>query len=446
MAAAWRAESAYACRVIGAQEHHLVDFVMGPGELSFEARIGDRSPRVWIRTESELEPTAEAALPMCTLPAMRFGGKLSMPESVSPRLLRGQREFLALQGAWSRGWEFNEPQLAEIEVVAPTAEPSPGRSGRVATFFSGGVDSWSSILDHPEVTDLIFVRGFDLMLGNDRHAKLVDDVEARLREAATELGLPLHVVETNLRELSDPLVRWDAYFGAALTSVTLFLAPLFERVLLATDADYEVQEEFGVSRLATQLWSTEHLEIVEDGGRYSRLERLRRIASHPVVGQTLRVCWENPDGAYNCGRCSKCLLTMVSLEALGMRERIETFPEELDLSAIADIQVNRQVHLTFWEDILDAIREAERADLEPAVEEVVMAGKRRLELPVTYRRRHKSGPAPLRAEARHRQEAALIATESNGDAAAQLSTLRGSRSWRMTAPLRALSSRLRRLS
>jgi len=87
------------------------------------------------------------------------------------------------------------------------------------------------------------------------------------------------------------------------------------------------------------LWSTEGLEIVDDGGRFSRLEKTRRIAHHPLVRRSLRVCWENPGGAYNCGRCRKCLMTMAALEALGVRKKITSFPAEFDLGAMSSLKI-----------------------------------------------------------------------------------------------------------
>lgn len=256
-----------------------------------------------------------------------------MSDPVSLRILRTQREFQAIQRAWSRGWEFGDPPLKEVEAVAPVRDPEP--TGRVAAFFSGGVDSWSTVLSNPDITDLIFVRGVDLMPKLAHQGDLAERVEARLREAAAQLGLPLHVVETNARELSDPLVPWEAYCACPLAAIALFFEPLFGRVLLAGDPDHETQVPSGPSRMVDQLWSTERLEIVDGGGRFSREQRLRRILDHPVVQQTLRVCWENPDGAYNCGRCRKCMLTMISLEAIGARERITSFPAELDLGVCA---------------------------------------------------------------------------------------------------------------
>jgi glycosyltransferase involved in cell wall biosynthesis len=373
--------------------HEVANLQAVPGELSFEARIGGEARQVWFRSETPVTPPAEVALATCLMPAMRLGGTLELGEAVSPRLLRAQREFQAIQRAWSLDWEFGDPPLREVEVAAPTrVPPAPDVPGRVAAFFSGGVDSWSTILANPDVTDLIFVRGIDLMPKLAHQGDLADRVEERLREAAAELGLPLHVVATNLRELTDPLARWEAYYGCAVAAVAHFFSPLFERVLIAGDSDYEVQMRCGANWMVDQLLSTEQLEIVDDGGRRSRIERLAAIAGHPVVRQTLRVCWENPGGAYNCGRCRKCLMTMIGLEALGARSGVVTFPPELDLDAVAAVDVSWPVLLTLWEDLLDATRAAGRTDLERVVEAPVAKARRQLGLAPDYRRRRAPGP------------------------------------------------------
>ena len=171
-------------------------------------------------------------------------------------------------------------------------------------------------------------------------------------------------------------------------------------MLIATDSDYEVQEKFGVAWMVSQSWSTENLEIVEACGRFSRIQRVKRIASHPVVRSSLRVCWENRGGDYNCGRCPKCLLTMCELEALGLREQIETFPADLDLEALTEIEITQPVHLTLWEDALDAARTSGKPQLTWALEDVVVRGKRGLGLPLSYRRRRRPPRAVLAAEAK----------------------------------------------
>jgi hypothetical protein len=269
----------------------ISNLTRAPGELSFETGIGGEPRRLWIRTATAVTPPADAALALCLMPAMRDGGTLALGERVSPRLLRTQREFQAIQRAWSLDWVFGDPPLREVEVRAPPRAPEARHGGRVAAFFSGGVDSWSTLLANPDITDLIFVRGVDLVPGWAHQEGLADQVEMRLREAAAALGLPLHVVETNVRELSDPLLPWEAYSACPLVAVALFFEPLFGRVLIAGDTDHETQVAIGASRMVDQLWSTERLEIVDDGGRFSREQRLRRIVDHPVVQRSRRGCW-----------------------------------------------------------------------------------------------------------------------------------------------------------
>jgi hypothetical protein len=382
-------------------DHEISDLKVAQGELSFDARVGGAEKRIWFRSQTDVMPYPEAALATCLMPAMASGGTLAMSEPISPRVLRTQSEFQAVQRAWSLSWPFGDPPLEEVEVIAPT-RPARLRQpvGRVAAFFSGGVDSWSTVLDNPDLTDLIFVRGVDILPRLSHQDGLADEVGARLREAADELGLALHTVETNLREISEPngperpVARWEAYYGCAMAAVALFLGRAFDRVLITGDSDYEVQPTLGANWMVDQLWSTEELEIVDAGGRFNRAERTQRIASHPLVQRTLRVCWQNPGGAYNCGRCRKCQMTMATLEAFDRLEAVETLPSELDLEALAATEIDQPALLSLWEDLLDAARRSGKPELEAAVAAAVRAGKRRLGLPLSHRSRSRPGPPP----------------------------------------------------
>jgi hypothetical protein len=412
----------------------IADLRREPGELSFEARLaGARPQRIWFRSETEVVPSADAALGACLMPAMRHGGRLEMDEPVSPLMLANQRDFQAIQKGWSYGWNYGEEPLEEVEVVAPSraSDPSPP-SGRVATFFSGGVDSFAAIVANPEVTDLIFVRGVDLLPRLGHQGDLAERVEASLREAAAELGKPLHVVDTNVRELSDPLIRWEPYFACPLIAISHFFAPLFDRVIIAGDIDFEIQPLMGATMLVDQLWSSEGLEIVDWGGRFSRERRVEMIAEDPVARRYLRTCWENKGGAYNCGHCRKCLLTMISLELNGALRETETFPSELDLDVLAGTDLTQPIALALWEDLLDHVHDEGRDDIAPALEAFVAKGRSTMGLSQSYRSR----------QSRHGRHA--NGTGARLEAAeAELETVLGSRSWKLTAPLRRLGAGLR---
>jgi hypothetical protein len=421
--------------------HDIVDVERSPGELSFEVRMpGNEPQRIFFRSETEVMPSADAALVACLMPAMRHGGKLTIDEPLSPLVLRKQRDYQAIQRAWSHAWDYGEEPLKEVEVEAPSRAPGTrAPTGRVASFFSGGVDSFAAIVANPEITDLIFVRGVDILPRLAHQDGLADEVETRLREAAAELDKPLHVVETNVRELSDPLIRWEPYFACPLIAIAHFFAPLFDRVLIAGDTDYETQPLMGAALLVDELWSSEEVEVVDWGGRLNRERRVEMIAGHPVVQGTLRTCWENLGGAYNCGRCRKCLLTMISLEAIGARDGVTTFPPELDLGVLGGAEPSTPIALALWEDLLDHVHDRGRADLARPLEEFVAKGRRSMGLAQSYRTRqsrhgcHEKGTgAKLEAA-----EAKLEATE------ADLAEVLESRSWRLTGPLRSFGARLR---
>lgn len=412
----------------------IADLRCEPGELSFEAHLADAEPqRIWFRSETEVTPNADAALAACLMPAMRAGGTLELDKPVSPRLLRNQPEYQAIQRVWSFDWAYGEEPLEEVEVKAPARELSPSSpSGRVAAFFSGGVDSFATILANPDVTDLIFIRGVDILPRLAHQEGLADRVEARLREAAGELDKPLHVIETNIRDLTDPLIRWECYFSSPLLAVSHFFSPLFDRVLITGDADHETQPLMGTAMMIDHLWSSEGLELEDFGGRLSRHQRVGMIAEDPVVRRTLRTCWENPDGAYNCGRCRKCVQTMISLELHGARQGVETFPPELDLGLLAGFELNQSISLAIWEDLLAAVREQGRTDMESEVAAFVEKGRRTMGLARTHRSRpSRDGVAKTMSG---REQEALEA---------ELETVLESHSWRLTAPLRRLVARWR---
>lgn len=388
----------------------VTDLRAEAGELSFSVTAGDERGRISFRSSTPVVPPPDGALAATLMPAMSRGGPLRLEAPISAKLLRNQREFQAIQRLWSSRWPSEPHPLREVEVSAPPrVAPGPEQSGRVATFFSGGVDSWAAILDNPEVTDLIFVRGLDLVPTWPQHEALAGEVESRLRAAAAELGLPLHVVTTDVRTFSDSLLRWESFCPSVQAAIAHFFAPLFERVLIASDSEYSKQAQVGASWQIDHLWSSEGLAIEDWGGRVGRVGRLRLIADHPLVQRTLRVCWVNPDGAYNCGRCPKCLATMIGLEAIGARGKIRTFPAELDLEPLRSNRIMTPLRLALWEDVLAAVEESGRADLKKAVAPMVEAGRQAL-----------------------------------GDPAAELQTVLASRSWRLTAPLRRLGELRRR--
>jgi hypothetical protein len=291
--------------------------------------------------------TSEPFLAASLFPAMCL--PLQIVGEASPRLLEHLPQIQEILCTW-------DPSLGHIDVQANAAspgEPGPG----IGCFFSGGVDSFYSILKHAqEITALIFVHGFDVRLSD---TLLRSTVSTALRAAAAELKKPLIEIETDLREFSDSFLNWELFHGAAFARVVLLLSGQFKKVYLPATYTYANLFPWGSHPLLDPLWSTERTAIIHDGCEASRVYKIACVAKNQTALRYLRVCWENREGKYNCGRCEKCLRTMISLQAAGVLDKCPTFDRALDLAEVATMPMTLGSR-RFAEENLQALTESGR--------------------------------------------------------------------------------------
>jgi hypothetical protein len=318
-------------------------------------RIGGRREEVFFRSPTPLVPTDDPFLPVAALLGMKTGARVRLEGPVSAPLvasLDAVQEDL-------RGWY---PHLHPLRVSTPNTVFAPASAVRdVAAFFSGGLDSFYTALAHAgEITHLVFVHGFDVALGD---APLRALVAGRVRAAAAELGKPLWEVETDLRRFSDRYADWSWFSHAGLIAVALLIAPSFREILVAATLSEAHRPKALCGNGNGETWSSGLARIRSDGTEATRPEKARVVADHPAACRHLRVCWENRDGAYNCGRCPKCLRTMLNLEVAGVRDRFETFPPVLDEAAIRRLPTSRRSDRQLLEESLWMAEAQGRSDL-----------------------------------------------------------------------------------
>lgn len=207
------------------------------------------------------------------------------------------------------------------------------RASGVACCFSGGVDSWYSLLKHRgRVTHLFLVRGFDIGLDNDA---LWQTTKSDAAAIARHLGKRLITCETNLRQIADRgRANWGQPFtgdfwgrilhGAALTSCALALQrTIGELIVPATHATRQLKP-WGSSPHLDPHWSNGAIDVTHDGCEAERLEKVRNIASFDLALQTLRVC-HHDTAQTNCGKCEKCIRTMLQLHLCNALARAGAF-------------------------------------------------------------------------------------------------------------------------
>jgi hypothetical protein len=293
---------------------------------------GAHDDRIAIEASEQIGHEGDAAAILGLLPAMKQALPIRVPREVSPQLLEGLGRVQTVFRHWDEG-------LEEVPIEAdPRPVPhSPG--DRVGAFFSGGVDSFYTALKYrAEITDLIYVRGFDIP--DSLHPELHERVGTTAREVAEKLGKDLIEVRAELRPFCYRYVGWEYYNGMALAGIALLFQSRFRTVHLPASMSLNaLYDEMTPHPLIDPLLSTECMQIVSSGIETDRVDKVAYLADSDLAMSKLRVCWETPDGVYNCGACRKCLGTMISLHAAGALEKCGTLPDRLDLAAVRRIQV-----------------------------------------------------------------------------------------------------------
>lgn len=333
-----------------------LDTPEGPFELFYHIR------------GSSVTADTTAAVAAALLPAMRRGWAIQTEEPVSARVRAAIPDIEDIIHAWDSSYKKIPLNLLNNSYMASTCD---GR--RTGVFFSGGMDSFYTFLKNKDRVDaLIFVLGFDIAL-NNHHLK--QKVTTAIRQAAEQFNLPLIEVETNLRGFSDRYTHWSLSHGAALASVALLLGSEMHKIYIPASDSYADLVPCGSHPLLDPLWSTEALQIIHDGCEANRVQKAAIIAQNDVALQTLRVCWKNPDSTYNCGRCEKCLRTMVNLYAVGVLDRCTTFAVQLEPWRIVWMRVGDDTSIAaYWKENLAAVKQRGSS---PVLEAAIQAATRK---------------------------------------------------------------------
>ncbi len=237
----------------------------------------------------------------------------------------------ALQRIWRRWWHCRRAVVRSQAVASPAGARAKG----VALCFSGGVDSFFSLLRAGLGVDhLVFVHGYDIKLADLSRTAAA---ERSLREVAAAVGAKAVVIRTNLREHPTFLTAdWERAHGGALAAVGYLLQGAVGTLAISASYPHCYEHPWGSHWDTDPRWSSSRLEVVHIGAEHWRADKLRAIADEELVRRHLRVCWENRSPQGNCGRCEKCIRTMLILAQAGCLEDFQAFDGGTQLVASID--------------------------------------------------------------------------------------------------------------
>jgi hypothetical protein len=302
---------------------------------------------------------------VCLAPmAATLGEPLRLSLPVDPFLVAN---VAAVMGIW-KSWY---PRLHVAPIVA-SAESAPafGRR-RTAVFFSGGVDSFFTLLRNEQrqaedvpADDLIAIHGFDILLESedafDRHRRRLERVAAETGKTLVPVRMNLR--RTRLRELS----MGGLWHGCALASIGLLMEKRYDRLLIPASEDVPNLGPWGSHPVTDPLLSSSTTTVIHDGTAFARWDKLEFLANFDVALRSLRVC--SRDTSENCGACEKCYRNMIILDALNLLGRSTTFPAKtLDLEKVSCIFV-RGWRDVFYDDLRRFVISRGRPDIARAID------------------------------------------------------------------------------
>jgi hypothetical protein len=306
------------------------------GRITME-KLDTDGLRIWFRFPGDYstgEVDASPFVPGLLATSMWWNEKLIIDGIVSARLLANVDEAIAL-------YRCLFPALPAIQVSAPSHVPAPSKAA-TACLFSRGIDSWYSVLKNlekpdprrPPLTHLIHAPALDFMYSDDNRARSVKATQ----RAADDVGRELVPLDTNLRAFTERFQHFGITFGGVLSAIGLALGAGFSHVLLASSVPASEPNLSGSHVALDPLWSTDRTAIVHDGAEARRVDKTRFVAGHPEALSNLKVCFVE-DTARNCGRCDKCLITMIGLHIAGVLDACRpVFERPLDPRAVARIR------------------------------------------------------------------------------------------------------------
>ena len=283
------------------------------------------------------------------IPSMRRGEDLIIDGSISRELYNGLKQIMKIMVGWNIG-------VSTIKIKAKKITPDKFKPTKTASMFSGGVDSFYTYLSNKKkgnkIDYFILINGFDIELDNP---DLWTSTFETVKKIADHEKVGLITVESNLYRLVGPVYSWDYSSGGCLASVMILLRKGLKKVYYPSS--YRTDQLFpaGSHPLIDKYWSAEKLKVIHDGGTVSRFDKTQFIAKNKLVSEYLRVCYKNHKDIYNCGRCDKCLRTMIGLYIAGTLKNSKVFPKKINVNTVRKFKIVAEYSAIFQRENLAAL-------------------------------------------------------------------------------------------
>ena len=324
----------------------------------------------------------DAFLVGCIIPALHYGERRVLVEgSVCPELIQNLKVAIDLLNFW-----FPSPQRSKSLVIeADRIESKPNRLNdrKSAFFFSGGIDSFATLRtnrlafpkDHP-----MFIHDGLLVYGLEQDdPQLFKHVYKSLLAVAKLADIFFIPVYTNVYLVYRPEDKqnhfhlWEYEFGgAALAAVGHAFTNRTSNIYIANTWYLSHLDPWGSHPLLDPYFSSFNLKVIHDGFTQSRFQKTKLVAGWDAALKNLRVCNKYRlynENYLNCGKCEKCLRTMLALTALKKYDKTDAFPVKHISQDYAKkhAKPSNDFQVGLYKEMVDPLIQAGRQDLSEAI-------------------------------------------------------------------------------
>lgn len=334
---------------------------------------GKESRQMFFRVENKYKSfiyaDATPFLASLLLVCMKKHENITIEGVISKKILKTLPEIMRVVEKWNVGFK-------KISVKVSHTSGSSSSPKATGSFFTGGIDSFYSYLKNKKsITHLVLIHGFDIPLKN---TNFFSEVINTVKKIIKKEKIDLLIVESNYREIIEPVLEWEWNLGSALGAVGLLLRNGLKNVYIPSGMRWDQLCPYGTHPDLDPLWSAEKFRIIHDGCEYSRLEKMFiSVSKSPLALKYLRVCCHTIKNNYNCNQCFKCIQTKIELLCADALHKAKTFDQTITPSLIKKVYYNRSLnyHL-FGEEALTYLKKYNRyPQLQKALKESLKESK-----------------------------------------------------------------------
>ena len=304
-----------------------------------EIELKNEIKRIWFEVDEEYgeyltTDRCDAYLIGILSYAMRLGEDIACEIPVTDELLFQINEILM------PSLVKHSINLHTIKIFCDTIAPiNEGKA--VGTGLSCGVDSFWSVREHCNslysefnITHLCInnVGAFNECYADYGIEKVKKERYEIARNVANELGIKLIITDSNFADIIEQNHLLTSTYSCCFA--IYMLQKLWKIYYLASNGiDYaqfslknnDIKPSEQSELFVLQCFSISSLRIYCDGGGKNRFEKTLDISDYEPAQKYLHVCTKKP---FNCGICSKCRRTLLSLDAMN---KLDNFKGVFDI-------------------------------------------------------------------------------------------------------------------